>query len=94
MSSRPVSWCYEGADQMSKLRVYKANKGDVLGLFKEQKQEDKRVPIVKTIIKAGINKLKNQYIEDLNNIFVFGQDKKNAVFTAVKNLHYYKMIKV
>ena len=92
MSSRPLGWCYEGADQMSKLRVYKANKGDVLELFKEQEQEKKKVPIAKSIIKRGTNKIKNQYGEDLNNIFVFNQGKKNAVFTALKNLKYYKTI--
>lgn len=92
ISSRPLGWYYEGADQMSKLRVYKANKGNVLDLFKEHEQEEKRVPIAKAIIKSGTNKLKNQYIEDLNNIFVFNQGKKNAAFEAIKNLQYYKML--
>lgn len=92
MSSRPLGWCYEGADQMSKLRVYKANKGNILELFNEHKQEEKRVPIAKAIIKSGTNKLKSQYLEELNNIFVFNQGKKNPVFEAVRNLKYYKSI--
>lgn len=92
MSSRPLGWCYEGADQMSKLRVYKANKGNIIDLFKEHKQEEKRVPIAKAIIKSGTNKLKSQYLEGLNNIFVFNQGKKNLVFEAVRNLKYYKSI--
>lgn len=92
MSSRPLGWCYEGADQMSKLRVYKANKGNILDLFKEHEQEEKRVPIAKSLIKSGTNKLRTQYQEELNNIFVFNQGKKNPVFEAVKNLKYYKSI--
>ena len=63
-----------------------------LELFKEQEQEKKKVAIAKSIIKRGTNKIKNQYGEELNNIFVFSQGKKNAVFTAVKNLKYYKTI--
>lgn len=92
MSSRPMGWCYEGADQMSKLRVYRANRGDITELFKEHKQEEKRVSIAKTIITSGTNKLKNQYLEGLNNIFVFNQGKKNPTFEAVRNLKYYKLI--
>ena len=92
MSSRPLGWCYEGADQMSRLRVYRANRGNILELFKEHEQEEKKVPIAKAIIKSGTNKLKSQYLEGLNNIFVFNQGKKNAVYEAVRNLKYYKSI--
>lgn len=91
MSSRPLGWSYEGADQMSKLRVYKANKGNILDLFKDHEQEKKRTPIAKAIIKSGTKKIKHMYMEDLNNIFAISQGKKNAVYKAVKSLQYYKI---
>ena len=41
MSSRPLGWCYTGADKMSRLRIYKYNQGDMLELVRYQKCEHK-----------------------------------------------------
>jgi len=89
MSSRPLGWSYLGADQMSRLRVYKANQGNILTLFKEHRGEEKKASIAKAIIKSGTNKMKRKNIEALNNIYVFSQGQKNATYKAVKNLQYY-----
>ncbi len=41
LSSRPLSWCREGIDQMSRLRAFKANSGNVYDLVKEKKEARK-----------------------------------------------------
>ena len=37
MSSRPLGWSREGVDKMARLRIYHANKGDMLELVRHQK---------------------------------------------------------
>lgn len=39
MSSRPLGWSRTGADKMSRLRIYRANGGDMLELVRYQKRE-------------------------------------------------------
>lgn len=39
MSSRPLGWSRTGADKMSRLRIYRQNKGDMLELVRDQKKE-------------------------------------------------------
>ena len=39
MSSRPLGWSRTGADKMSRLRIYRQNKGNMLGLVRYQKKE-------------------------------------------------------
>ena len=43
MSSRPLGWSRTGADKMSRLRIYRQNKGNMLELVRYQKQE---IPMV------------------------------------------------
>ena len=38
MSSRPLGWSRIGADKMSRLRIYRQNKGDMLELVRYQKE--------------------------------------------------------
>lgn len=38
MSSRPLGWSRTGADKMSRLRIYRANGGDMLELVRYQKE--------------------------------------------------------
>lgn len=39
MSSRPLGWSRTGADKMARLRIYRANGGDMLRLVRYQKEE-------------------------------------------------------
>ena len=39
LSSRPLSWSRTGADKMSRLRIYRQNKGNMLELVRYQKKE-------------------------------------------------------
>lgn len=38
LSSRPLGWYRKGVDQMSRLRVFASNGGDVYGLFMKRKK--------------------------------------------------------
>ena len=40
MSSRPMGWSRKGVDQMAKLRIYRANGGNILELMKYQKSQE------------------------------------------------------
>ena len=42
MSSRPLGWCRTGVDKMARLRIYRANHGNMLELVRYQKQELKK----------------------------------------------------
>ena len=42
LSSRPMGWSLIGADQMARLRVYKANGGDIYELLSKKKEKGKR----------------------------------------------------
>ncbi len=39
MSSRPMGWCREGADSLSRIRIYWKNGGDMLKLVQMQKEK-------------------------------------------------------
>lgn len=41
MSSRPLGWCRRGADKMSRLRIYRENRGNMLELVRYQRKEQK-----------------------------------------------------
>ena len=55
MSSRPLGWCYTGADKMSRLRIYKYNQGDMLELVRYQKCEHKIAVGAEVVIYSGTN---------------------------------------
>ena len=42
MSSRPLGWCRTGAEKMARLRIYRANHGNMLELVRYQKQALKK----------------------------------------------------
>ena len=50
MSSRPLGWCHTGADKMSRLRIYRQNKGNMLELVRFQKKEIPKVAGAEEVI--------------------------------------------
>lgn len=64
MSSRPMGWCKENIDKMSRLRAYKKNGGSMLGLvrFQKEKMEEKvseEVYGMRELLKSEKSKHKN-----------------------------------
>lgn len=58
MSSRPLGWCKIGADKMSRLRIYRQNKGDMLELVRFQKREMKQAAGAEEVIYSATDMIK------------------------------------
>lgn len=90
MSSRPLGWSKRGVHQMSKLRVYKANQGNMLELIRMQKQElpmaagaeSEKIFLSSEMFRAEKKKLteEQRYIERMTHSIPFPEVKKIAYF--------------
>ena len=69
LNSRPLGWSKTGADQMARLRVYRANGGNVYEFMskkkKQQAKEERIIELEKRLVKK---KLRNSIPENLDNI--------------------------
>ena len=69
LSSRPLGWSKTGADQMARLRVYRANGGDVYEFMSKKKvekaKEEKIIELEKRLVKK---KLRKSIPENLDNV--------------------------
>ena len=69
LSSRPLGWSKTGADQMARLRVYRANGGDVYEFMSKKKvekaKEERIIELEKRLVKK---KLRTSIPENLDNI--------------------------
>ncbi len=64
LSSRPMGWSLEGADEMARMRAYKANGGDIKEYYRNQRIEKKIEERILELDKRVINRVKRTY----NNI--------------------------
>ena len=89
MSSRPLGWSRHGVNQMAKLRIYKANKGDMLNLIRIQKKElplavgaDEIKCLSAELYDVEKRKLKEEerYVERMTHSIPYPQVKKIAYF--------------
>ncbi len=87
MSSRPLGWSKNGADQMSKLRVYQANKADVEELFNIRLREKKAKEVSKYMIRNGISNVKGSSGELNHNIKILNNGKVTPIF-RFKNIYH------
>jgi len=70
LSSRPLSWCREGVDQMSRLRAFKANSGKVYDLVKEKKKASQNATnMISAETFGNIPMMQNSKNTNLRNIF-------------------------
>lgn len=90
MSSRPLGWSKKGVHQMSKLRIYKANQGNMLELVRMQKQElakaagaeEERIYLSSEMFRAESKRLTEEqiYVERMTHSIPFPEVKKIAYF--------------
>lgn len=77
LSSRPMGWSQIGADQMARLRVYKANGGEIYELLRSNKKETRKekriIELDKKIVK---NKLDASFHGNLDNIPAINSGKR------------------
>ena len=76
MSSRPLGWCYTGVDKMSRLRIYRQNKGNMLELVRYQKQEIPKA--------AGAEEVSLSLYEMLNE-----EKRRRHKLKGLANMHIY-----
>ncbi len=90
MSSRPLGWSKRGVHQMSKLRIYKANQGNMLELVRMQKRElplaagaeEERIYLSSEMFRAESKRLteEERYVERITHSIPFPEVKKIAYF--------------
>lgn len=90
MSSGPLGWSKKGVHQMSKLRIYKANQGNLLELIRMQKQElpmaagaeEERIFLSSEMFRAEGKRQKEEqrYVERMTHSIPFPEVKKMAYF--------------
>lgn len=88
LSSRPLSWCREGVDQMSRLRVFKANSGNVYELIKEKKyksqKEAKIIKLDKRMIKKATSKISRETFDNIPAIQIGKRSWEREFFKSVR----------
>ena len=94
MSSRPMGWSEHGANQMCKLRCYKANGGNIIELVKEQQElkatgTEGKAETLKTIL-GNMTKKRNTDDYYINRIQAtipgYSAIKQIAISTHISNL--------
>lgn len=87
MSSRPKGWSVEGADKMARLRVFKANDGNVYEFCKNQKKEKKLYDMSAKLLKDAKKKLKGRKTDErIGNVEVFKIGRLTGLYKALKEL--------
>ena len=87
LSSRPKGWSLLGADQMARLRAYRANKGNVYDLMlMKQKKEKKENRIAKLSNKVIKEKLKTPVHEQTENIAILNIGKRTWAYEFLKSI--------
>jgi len=87
LSSRPKGWSILGADQMARLRAYRANRGNIydLMLMKQQK-EKKENRIAKLSNKVIKEKLKDSGHVQTDNIAILNIGKRTWAYEFLKSI--------
>lgn len=86
LSSRPMGWSMDGADQMASLRVFKFNGGNVYEyITKKRKAEEKSARIDKLDSRVIKRSKKNAY-ETLDNITIINFGKRSWATNFLKSV--------
>ena len=87
LSSRPLGWSVEGADQMARLRVFSKNGGNVYELMMERKQqvqaEERSERLDKQI---QLKRNRSNYYMNVEELTVLGIGKRTNLFKALKSV--------
>ncbi len=87
LSSRPLGWCLMGANQMAKLRVHRANGGNVYNLIlnknKKLNKEKAILNLDKRVVRSRLNKSAR---ETLGNITIINIGKNTATNKFLKSI--------
>lgn len=87
LSSRPLGWSKEGADQMARLRAFKANGGNVYDFMMEKKRREERVSRDVKVDRCILQKrsLVGE-METVGNLALLNYGKKTGLSLIIKHL--------
>ena len=87
LSSRPLSWCEKGVHQMARLRVFKANAGNVYEIVKEKKKEEQKELKIIKLENRVVQKMSKKISEEtIDNIPVIQIGKRNWQRELLKSM--------
>lgn len=87
LSSRPLGWSLTGADQMARLRVYRANGGNIYELMSQKKEEEKKEKrIFKLDQRVLKRKLKTSLNESIDNLPMINDGRRTWQRQCLKAL--------
>ncbi len=87
LSSRPLGWSREGVDQMARLRVFRANGGNVYDLTLKKKQERIReARIIELDLKVAKKKWKKVSGETIDNLPALNQGKRTQLAIMLRGI--------
>lgn len=86
LSSRPMGWSIEGADEMARLRAFKFNGGNVYEYIVNKRKADEKTKRIQKLDTRIIKNSKNDSYEKLNNITVINFGKKNWASSLLKSI--------
>jgi hypothetical protein len=88
LSSRPRGWSVRGVEQMSKLRIYKKNGGNVYDLVmrqKKEKEKEKKQEIQDELRKRYRSAARRYYDVWNGDIPIVSKGKVTGAYTALKS---------
>lgn len=87
LSSRPMGWSNVGVDQMTRLRVFVANGGNVYDIFMQKKKEtikeEKKIKVDREIIRK---RKYNASHETIGNITILNMGKRTWISQLLKSI--------
>lgn len=87
LSSRPLAWSKQGVDQMARLRVFKANGGNIYDLVVKKKREKQKEEKLSKISKRNINKIiGKKSAEKIDNITILNIGKRTWLTDLMKSI--------
>ena len=87
LSSRPLGWSLTGADQMARLRVFRANGGEVYELMNQKRKEDRKEKRILKLEKRILeNRLKSSLPEIIDNIPYINDGRRTWQGQILKSL--------
>jgi len=87
LSSRPLGWSIEGADQMAYLRVYRENGGEIYDALKQKKENNKKQERIMKLDQRIMKKKMNQVVnESINNITLLNTGKRTWAREYLKSI--------
>ena len=85
MSSRPMGWSKNGADNIARLRAYKANGGKVIDILNYRSTNEKAERISRRKLEEIINKkLKRRTYESIDNLEAINIGQTNGLYKSLK----------